>query len=169
MMWQGVGVFVLVAMAQQAVFEKKQRIIRLRSNGSPPELTLPRKCSFHVYLSHYWATGHYPAAHIQKEVQALLPGCRAFHPDLVDDAMEHMLELEQYIAESLTVLVFLSNGFWSSANCLREVREAVGETKPIILVCEPNVGRGGQPVALSKLECPEEVSATIEPLRCTGI
>mmetsp|Transcript_65730 Transcript_65730/g.196421 ORF Transcript_65730/g.196421 Transcript_65730/m.196421 type:complete len:1295 (-) Transcript_65730:205-4089(-) len=154
-------VVVFISMGQQAAFDQKLRIIRLTNNGSPPELTLPRRFTYHLYLSHYWATAHYPAAHIQKEISALLLGCRAFHPDLVDDAMEHTRELEDYISQALCVLIFLSNGYWSSALCLREIRVAIKQEKSLIRVVEPNVGRGGQPIELSRHECPPELRAAV--------
>ena len=37
--------------------DRRVESIRLRSNGEPPDLTLPKDCLYHVFLSHVWKTG----------------------------------------------------------------------------------------------------------------
>jgi hypothetical protein len=117
-------VFIVLAIAQQAGFENQQRIIRLTSNGNLPELTLPRKFTYHLYLCHSWATGHYPAAYIQKEIGALIPGCRAFHPDLIEHALESTMPPEKYVAQSLCGLSSYPMGFGAAPTaCGRSRRQ----------------------------------------------
>ena len=43
----------------------------------------------------------------------------------------------------LIVLIFLSNGYFESANCVREVRAAHAAKKPLVLVHETDEAKGG--------------------------
>ena len=60
----------------------------------------------------------------------------------VDD-LEDIGALEEYIAYSQMILIFLSQGYFRSKNCLREVRTSLDRQKPLVLVQEVNPEKGG--------------------------
>ena len=62
------------------------------------------------------------------------------HSD-VDD-LEDISKLDEYIAASADVLIFLSAGYWSSSNCLIEARATVAQGKPIVLRASPACSNG---------------------------
>ena len=77
----------------------------------------------------------------------------------VDD-LEDIGKLENYIFDSAAVLIFVSKGYFKSANCLREARTTVTNSKPITLVHDPV--RGGATVEhIMTEECPEELRRPI--------
>lgn len=86
--------FVLCALIRSTALEKRQRVIRLVHDRSPPEITQQRNLIWHLFLSHSWRTGQYPAAIIKKELSMLLPGCRIF---LDVDDLDDISKLEEYI------------------------------------------------------------------------
>ena len=55
-------------------------------------------------------------------------------------------------AHKRRTLVFAAPG-----NCLREVRCAVNERMPLVLVHEADPTKGGLPLSAIKLECPSEL------------
>ena len=59
------------------------------------------------------------------------------------------------------VLVFLSRGYFLSANCLREVRHALAVDKPIVLIHEVDRNKGGATLQELKDECPEDLRAAV--------
>ena len=44
--------------------------------------------------------------------------------------------LERYVSQSQSLLIFLSDGFFSSRNTMREVGAAIGQHKPLVLLCD---------------------------------
>jgi hypothetical protein len=53
----------------------------------------------------------------------------------VDDLMVSDL-LEKYVSQTQSVLFFLSDGYFASQNCHREVIAALDQRKPIVLLCD---------------------------------
>ena len=70
----------------------------------------------------------------------------------VDD-LEDISQLEVYVKASQTVLIFLSKGYFFSANCLRQLDCARSHSKPLILVHEPDMGHGGAPLDILRTDC----------------
>lgn len=60
----------------------------------------------------------------------------------VDDLI-HIGDLEGYIRSSRMVLVFCTSGYFSSKNCMRELRMAVKLRKAIIPLVETDPLKGG--------------------------
>ena len=60
----------------------------------------------------------------------------------VDD-LEEIGDLEGYIDRSLNILVFCSDGYFDSKNCMRELISATIKKKPIIPLIETESKRGG--------------------------
>ena len=53
------------------------------------------------------------------------------------------------------MMLFLSKGYFHSGNCLREIYATVTQAKPVCLVHEADVNKGGAPLAQLRSECPE--------------
>jgi len=71
----------------------------------------------------------------------LVPELRIFLD--VDISDLDLSKLEEYVANSEFVLTFCSNGYFSSRNCLRELRSAVVHKRPLIALIDPEAGHGG--------------------------
>ena len=80
----------------------------------------------------------------------LLPGVSVF---LDVDNLDSTDELERHIEQSQAVLVFLSKGYFFSENCLRELDHAIALEKPLILVHEADLSRGGALLESIRSEC----------------
>jgi len=78
----------------------------------------------------------------------------------VDD-LEDIGALESYINRSQVILFFLSRGYFRSKNCLREVRAALSQGKPIILVQEADPDKGGGSPEVLRAECPDDLQPAI--------
>ena len=63
----------------------------------------------------------------------------------------------RHLQESESVLIFLSDGYFLSRNCLREVQQAKRDNKDIILVHETDPSKGGAPLNELKASCPQEL------------
>jgi hypothetical protein len=77
---------------------------------------------FHLFLSHAWSTGQDQVLSIKKELQLIVPSLQIW---LDVENLENVADLEDSITQIDVSLLFLSKGYFSSWNCLREVRHAV--------------------------------------------
>eukprot|EP00965_Chrysotila_dentata_P219804 6191359-Pleurochrysis_carterae.AAC.15 len=78
----------------------------------------------------------------------------------VDDLLD-VSALESYIEKSAVVLIFLSKGYFFSKNCLREVRCSEQNDKPLVLVNEADLSKGGIALKDSRAECPEDLRSFV--------
>ena len=78
----------------------------------------------------------------------------------VDD-LDDINQLEEYIGQTASVLLFLSRGYFHSKNCQRELQSALGLAKPLILVSEPVQNKGGGPLELLRSECPADLRTPV--------
>lgn len=159
------GVLVLTAtlMASELWREHRLPVLRLKETGRPPELTLARGERFHLFLSHRWAflgrnSGQDQVAVLKRQLQLMLPGVRVF---LDVDDLEDIGKLEASVRESAVFLVFLSAGYFESANCMREVREALRCDKPVVLLHETDAERGGAELRELRASCEARVGAEV--------
>ena len=60
----------------------------------------------------------------------------------VDD-LEDISNLQGYIERTGTILIYCSEGYFKSKNCMIEIRSTVSKGKPIIPVLDPDKTRGG--------------------------
>ena len=65
--------------------------------------------------------------------------------------------LETHITATQCMLLFLSRGYFSSVNVLREVKATVVQEKKVTLVHEVDTNKGGAPIADMKAQCPNEL------------
>jgi len=95
---------------------------------------------FHLFLSHVWASGQDQMRICKKGLLELVPELRIFLD--VDITDLDLSKLEDYVARSGLVLIFCSQGYFASRNCLRELRSAVLSKKPLIALMEPEADHG---------------------------
>uniref|UniRef100_A0A7S4F8J4 Uncharacterized protein n=1 Tax=Chrysotila carterae TaxID=13221 RepID=A0A7S4F8J4_CHRCT len=149
------GAMLVLGVAQ--VFYASSRslpVLQLQKNSTPPDLYLVDKTGFHLFLSHTWQSGQDQVAVIKRQLQLCLPGVRIF---LDIDDLADISALETYVTKSTAVLLFLSKGYFASRNCLREVRRSEQAAKPLVLVHESDLGKGGVSFDDSRAECPEDL------------
>ena len=133
---------------------------RVVSSGREPNLDLPTDINFHCFLSHAWGTGQDQTHTLARQMQLLLPGAKIW---LDVDNLDDVGKLEQSVKESATFIIFLSKGYFKSANCRRELYTALAEGKPIIVVREADEAKGGADVEDFKAECVKECVETGPP------
>ena len=146
------GGFYLMHRRSRRAIEKS--MLRLRSSGRPPALQLGPNERWHLFLSHTWGSGQDQAHALKEQTLRMLPSCKVFL-DVHD--LDDIDKLEQYIAATAVILLFISKDYFKSPNCLREVRAALDQKKPLLLVHEANVKRGGDTLEALMSECPEEL------------
>ena len=134
------------------------RIIRLVKNSMAPELTLASGMKWHIFNSRIWSTGQDAVAVIKNQLQQLLPGVAVF---LDIDDLKDTGALEKYIECLQVILFFLSRGYFKSKNWLRQIRAALDQGKPIVLVQEADPAKGGGTLAELRAECPEELQVAV--------
>jgi hypothetical protein len=66
-------------------------------------------------------------------------------------------DLEGYVRETGVMLFFLSKHYFTSRNCLREVKATIDEQLPLVLVHEQQEEKGGGPLETMRTECREEM------------
>jgi hypothetical protein len=143
---------ILVAL-QQFMQAAQTPVIKLRSSQRCPALTVADGITWHLFLSHIWSTGQDQCATIKRQLSLLMPGVSIF---LDVDDLESIDALEEYIDGSQVIMIFVSAGYFKSANCLREVKAAVEKAKPLSLVFDPV--RGGALLdTIRDEECPAEL------------
>ena len=109
---------------KQLFFSRSTPILRIASTMEPPVVLLGKGERYHLFLSHVWSTGQDQCAVIKRQLQLLMPGVIIF---LDVDDLQDIGNLENYVRQSGVVLYFLSKRYFSSRNCLREVRASIDE------------------------------------------
>ena len=120
-----IAVFAIVISLMFYNVSKDQSLPRVMHQHSKRDAKLLRLVDgqrHHLFLSHVWKTGQDQARVIKQLLKEVLPGIRVFLD--VDDLTDISL-LEQEISASAKVLVFISQGYFESKNCLRELVHAI--------------------------------------------
>ena len=97
-------------------------------------------------------------ATVKRSLTLLLPEARVF---LDVDDLEEIGSLGKYVRASNSVLVFLSKGYFFSANCRKELDAALAHRSPLILLHESDLNRGGAPLEQLRDDCPAEHRAAV--------
>ena len=87
-----------------------------------------------------WSSGQDQVATIKRQLQLMLPSVKVF---LDVDDLDDVDFLELYIGQSQLVCFFLSDGFFYSPNCMREVRETFQREPPELVETPPGSGKLG--------------------------
>eukprot|EP00965_Chrysotila_dentata_P094627 3128793-Pleurochrysis_carterae.AAC.6 len=135
----------------QSVTARSLPNVRLATNKQLPELALRDSCVWHLFLSHIWSSGQDQVATIKRQLQLLLPGIRVF---LDIDDLHEINKLEEYVERSQCILIFLSNGYFFSTNCMRELNATIDLKKPMVLVQELVASKGGITIDQAMQDCP---------------
>lgn len=131
----------------------------LHSPGASVGSKVHLEMRWHIFLSHKWPTGQQQVGAIRERLSRLLPGCVCFL-DVYDlDDAEH---LEEYIQQSVVVLIFVSRTYFQSANCRREAEEAMRCGKPLLVVYEPVEDHGGDKLLTLLKDAPRDLRTWIE-------
>ena len=88
--------------------------------------------TFHLFLSHVWTTAQDQCRLLKKRLQHLVPVMRIFLD--VDDLVEG--KGADDIDKSSVCLVYCSDGYFTSKNCIRELLRAVILDRPVITIIE---------------------------------
>jgi len=115
------------------------RRLRFQHNGLEVEIPLHDSHDFHLFLSHVWATGQDQMRVIKQRLLEMCPSLRVF---LDVDDLKEIGDLEGYVRRTQTVLVFCSDGYFFSKNCMRELLSSVHLKKEIITVLELDRNKG---------------------------
>lgn len=122
--------------------------------GQPPTLSLPTGKRWHLFLSHIWSSGQDQIQMIKRELQHLLVDVRIF---LDTDDLAELAKLEEYVDASALMLLFLSQGYFSSKACYRELKQTVVKDIPFTIVRETAVMHGGGRLDEFAKQCPEDL------------
>ena len=99
-------------------------------------------------------------ATIKRQLQLVLPGTRAF---LDVDDLDDIMRLDEYIAQSALLLLFVSANYFGSRACQAEIKSTLKWHTPIVLLHEADPNHGGKPWAEFEAECPETLEAEGHP------
>lgn len=136
--------------------------IRLVETRARPQMTLSRGQTWHVFLSHIWGSGQDQCAIIKRQLQRLLSDVYVF---LDVDDLQDISKLEEYISATASIMIFLSKGYFFSANCMREAVATTKMGKPILLMHEADVNKGGLSVEQAIDDCPEHSITEVDGVK----
>lgn len=131
-----------------------QGAMRLSDTGDlallPPR---PPGIAWHMFLSHVWSSGQDQVRVIKERLKQLVPGISVF---LDVDNLDDINRLEEYVEGSGCVLIFLSEGYLDSWNCMRELRCAVDKQKQMLVVRETDRRKGAMTDDEVRAACKED-------------
>ena len=90
---------------------------------------------------------------IKRRLLSILPPRCLVNIFLDVDNLENTDDIEEYIAQSNLILIFLSACYWASWNCCREAVASVHQRKERLLVHENDLGHGGEPLSQAFVNC----------------
>ena len=142
-------VTVTLAALHEVHKQSNVKVLLCTKNNQQPTLELGKRMSYHLFLSHAWSSAQDTSAVIKHMLRWLLPGVSVF---LDVDDLEEIGNLEAYVNSSQCILVMLTQGYFTSRNCLREFNQSLATNKPLVLVNEGDLSKGGAPLSVLRLE-----------------
>jgi len=138
------AIFVLQLFAEQErhrreVLASKARRLRYKSNNKEVKAPTIGPDEFHLFLSHVWGTAQDQVRIIKQRLQEMVPNFCVWLD--VDDLVE-IGALEHYIDACRSILIYCSDGYFHSKNCIRELIATAKKNKPVIALIEPDKSRG---------------------------
>jgi hypothetical protein len=158
-------VFLFGAEAARQVQEQRAAAARrLRFVSSGMEVMAPAvvgEFKYHVFLSHVWGTGQDQMRIVKQRLLEMLPELSVFLD--VDDLSEG--KGAEFVDASLVTLVFCSESYFKSSNCLRELLRAVVTNKLVVTLLETDPKHG----AITREQIREELVAGAGDLARSGL
>ena len=99
---------------------------------------------YHLFLSHTWSSGQDQMRIVKQRLLEMIPGLRVF---LDVDDLDEIGDLEAYITRTATTLVYCSDGYFSSRNCMRELVASRALEKPVVALIDLEQKHGGLSLA----------------------
>ena len=161
---------------KQAALLSRRLVFRDGTLPTMPDLEL-YNLQFHIFLSHCWGTGQDQMRVVKKHLIEILPESKIFldvddlkegrgreYMDVSAQARSPLIESDGFgslptpshanVDISAQALVFVSDGYFVSPNCMRELLRAFHLKKPIITLQEQDQKKGGlTPEQVSALDC----------------
>jgi hypothetical protein len=132
--------FAVVAMSMRTQQRVLSELKLVDASGLPITIDAPNvQGGYHLFLSHMWKWGQDQSGTLKSLLQTLMPQLRCF---LDVDNLKDIGQLEQHVRESEVVLIMLTQGYVSSFNCRRELKEAVRAQKKLIVLWETDPNHG---------------------------
>ena len=117
------------------------RVLRYMKSGNAVDTTMKDpNLVYHLFLSHVWSTGQDQMRIVKQRLKELCPNLTIF---LDVDDLKDIGDLEGYVDRTYTVLIFCTNGYFFSLNCMRELLSTIQKGKPVIALLEPELSKGG--------------------------
>ena len=139
--------FVLLALAwARSIYSARRtaavRRVRYVDNDEPAKPTpLTKGEIFHLFLSHSWVSGQDTMRIVKQRLLEMMPSLSVFLD--VDIEELDIGNLEGYVDASQAVLVFCSAGYFTSRNCMRELKQSALQSKRLIAMLDPEARKGG--------------------------
>jgi hypothetical protein len=118
----------------------KARRLRYLANDQEAKPIAVGNGRYHIFLSHVWGSGQDTMRIIKSRLFEMMPDLSIF---LDVDNLEDTSDLKGYIERAQTVLIFCSEDYFTSKNCMIEFRSVVMEKKPIIALIDSDASHGG--------------------------
>ena len=136
---------------------RRKQLQRLRLKEDKSEAIPPKLPSneYHIFLSHCWSSGQDQMRVLKQKIFEMMPECRVFLD--VDDL--HEGKGAEFIDKSVVVLIFVSDGYFISKNCMRELVRASMLQRPLLVLAETE-GRslgGGSHGGLTRVEADQQL------------
>uniref|UniRef100_A0A7S4JF41 TIR domain-containing protein n=1 Tax=Prymnesium polylepis TaxID=72548 RepID=A0A7S4JF41_9EUKA len=128
-----------VARLKREALKDRRRRLRYVSTGKEVEVPALTDGEFHLFLSHVWGSGQDQMRVVKQRLVEMLPTSKNFLD--VDDLDEG--KGAEFVDRSATTLVFISTGYFTSPNCVRELFRAVAFDRPLFSLMESEAGKGG--------------------------
>mmetsp|Transcript_12124 Transcript_12124/g.31431 ORF Transcript_12124/g.31431 Transcript_12124/m.31431 type:complete len:638 (-) Transcript_12124:108-2021(-) len=139
------GIIFIFQLAEEAARVRREALAskarRLRYVRNDEEVDVPDidVGEFHLFLSHVWGSGQDQMRIVKTRLLEMLPHARIFLD--VDDLTEG--KGAEFVDASAATLIFVSAGYFTSPNCLRELLRAVVMRKPMFSLVESEEKKGG--------------------------
>ena len=142
--------FATVVLLREVVRDWRQPKLRYKDSGVPVLLPLPEGKTHHLFISHIWTTGQDQARVLQSRLQAILPGLLIW---LDVEDLKDISALEQYIDQVQAIAILITNGYFGSKNCMRELVQCVSTSKPLMAIAERDPAHGGLTEGEARQQC----------------
>ena len=121
----------------RALRARRLQYVKTLADAVPPRI---KPNEYHLFLSHVWGTGQDQMRIVKTRMLEMMPDSQVF---LDVDDLEDISDLEGYIDRTHLVLIYCSQGYFQSKNCMREIRSSVRKGKRLLPIIDPEKPKGG--------------------------